>query len=441
MKHVRPSAIQIDASSHCQLACPLCPTADGRTRPGLGQGHLKLADFRALLDRNPEIRHVELSNYGEMFLNPQLTEMLAYAFERGVTVSGGNGVNLNNVRAEALEAVVRYRVRTLTCSIDGATQQTYSKYRVNGNLERVLENIDRIREHRRKARSAFPVLTWQFVVFGHNEDELAAAREMAAKRGMSFLPRLSWDNTLSPVRQPELVRIETGLGAADRDEYLQEKGSGYTRDICYQLWNQPVLNWDGRVNGCCVNYWQPFPVNAFDAGLEGAANHPDLAYARAMLSGKAEPRADIPCTRCHHFEEIRQAANWITPEEIAAQSDSLRMAALLPEAAAGARFAQVMVVKGWDPLPAPVWHTTGRVFRFGVDTAVYFAPSGPGRYTAVLRIPGAGGKSRVRIFRFKIPARPLCAEIPLDTEQAGADSENDFDLSSSPAAPENIWIL
>src|SRR5215831_8994630 len=108
-----PVSVQIDASMHCQLACPLCPTADGRVRPGLGAGHLKVADFEALLDRNPQIAHVELSNYGEMFLNPQLPELLACAYERQVVVSGSNGVNLNYASEAALHAVVKYRVRAL----------------------------------------------------------------------------------------------------------------------------------------------------------------------------------------------------------------------------------------------------------------------------------------------------------------------------------------
>src|ERR1700722_20261534 len=124
-----PHAVQIDASSHCQLACPVCPTANGLTRATLGAGHLKLADFERLLDRNPQIRTVELSNYGEMFLNPQLPELLACAFERQVVVSCSNGVNLNFASDAALEAVVKYRVRALTCSIDGATQKTYARYR------------------------------------------------------------------------------------------------------------------------------------------------------------------------------------------------------------------------------------------------------------------------------------------------------------------------
>jgi len=101
----------------------------------LGAGHLKLADFESLLERNPQIAHVELSNYGEMFLNPDLAGILACAFEHKVTVSGSNGANLNFAREDDLDALVRYRVRALTCSIDGATQETYSRYRVNGNLE------------------------------------------------------------------------------------------------------------------------------------------------------------------------------------------------------------------------------------------------------------------------------------------------------------------
>ncbi len=221
----------------CQLACPDCPTADGRLRPTLGAGHLKLADFEALLDRNPQIAHVELSNYGEMFLNPQLAEILACAFERKVTVSGSNGANLNFAREDALDALVRYRVRALTCSIDGVTQETYSRYRVNGNLHRVLAHIDKIRELRAQQRSAFPLLCWQFVVFGHNEHEIEAARAMAAERGMEFVPRLAWETGYSPVQNRDLVRIESGVGAASRTEYREQRGAEYTRHLCLQLWH------------------------------------------------------------------------------------------------------------------------------------------------------------------------------------------------------------
>ena len=138
------------------LSCPLCPTADGRARPVLGAGHLKVADFEALLDGNPSLVEVELSNYGEMFLNPHLPELLEAAYRRKVVVSGNNGVNLNFAREEALQAVVRYRVRALTCSIDGASQATYARYRRNGNFDKVFSHIDRIIEYKRRFRYRLP---------------------------------------------------------------------------------------------------------------------------------------------------------------------------------------------------------------------------------------------------------------------------------------------
>src|SRR5260221_4235814 len=270
MPPTRPVSIQIDASLTCQLACPLCPTADGRLRPALGSGHLKLTDFESLLERNPQIAHVELSNYGEMFLNPQLADILACAFEHKVTVSGSNGVNLNFAREDALEALVRYRVRALTCSIDGVTQETYSRYRINGNLHKVLANIDKIRELRAQQGSAFPLLCWQFVVFGHNEHEIKTARAMANDRGMEFVPRLALVTDYSPVQNRELVRIESGVGAASRSEYRERSRTEYTRHPCLQLWHAPVLNWNGAMLGCCVNCWGDFGVNGFTSSLPDA---------------------------------------------------------------------------------------------------------------------------------------------------------------------------
>jgi len=73
------SRIRLEASSRCQLRCPSCPTTSGAILPAIGSGILKFADFQALLDGNPGLRDIELSNYGEIFLNPELIAILEYA--------------------------------------------------------------------------------------------------------------------------------------------------------------------------------------------------------------------------------------------------------------------------------------------------------------------------------------------------------------------------
>ncbi len=370
-----------------------------------------MGDFERLLDRNPEIAEVELSNYGEMFLNPQLPELLQCAYERKVTVSGSNGVNLNFASEAALNAVVKYRVRALMCSIDGATQETYARYRINGHIERVLGHVDKIRQLRRESGSAFPLLDWQFVAMGHNEHEIEAARAMARERGMNFLPRLSWSPDHSPVVNQELVRIQTGLGAATREEFKQKKGVEYTREICYQLWQAPVINWDGKMLGCCVNYWGDFGGNVFGEGLAAAMRHPKLEYARQMLLGEEEARADIPCTTCDQYKGMRADGRWITAEEISRETKAEVLVGAVVKAGPGVKFARIAVNEGSG---SGGFDVAGKLFRFGVDTAVYFRAPGEESFTVSAQGLGDGGWGAVTRRVYWLAERPACQQIELE---------------------------
>ena len=50
----------------------ISPTTAGAINPAIGNGFLRFDDFRALLDDNPSIAHVELAN-GKTMLNPHLS--------------------------------------------------------------------------------------------------------------------------------------------------------------------------------------------------------------------------------------------------------------------------------------------------------------------------------------------------------------------------------
>lgn len=193
------------------------------------------------------MKKIELSNYGEIFLNPDLLEILAYAHAKGIQLSAHNGANLNHVKPEVIEGLVKYKLHSMTCSIDGASQATYEQYRVRGNFERVLETIRKINHFKALYQSLYPILDWQFVVFGHNQHEIPVARQMAADLGMGFRLKLSWDGEFSPVMDRDALRQE--VGAADREEYRERYGRDYMQMICHQLWDKPQINWDGKVLG------------------------------------------------------------------------------------------------------------------------------------------------------------------------------------------------
>jgi len=277
----------------------------------VGSGFLKFDDFRRIVDENRGVTEIELSNYGEILLNPDLPRIIEYAYRRGVRLTAKNGVNLNHAKEELLEALVRYRFRALFCSIDGASQETYERYRVRGDFEKVIANIKRINALKRRYNSPYPTLLWRFIVFGHNEHEISQARKMSRELGMQFRPKLSWDPDFSPVRDEEYVKREIDFDVTSRAEYEEAHGANYMQHLCFKLWSKPQINWDGKVLGCSRNFWGEFGGNAFSDGLDTAVNSEGIAYAREMLQGRLPGRADLPCATCDIYLGMKAKDRWL----------------------------------------------------------------------------------------------------------------------------------
>jgi hypothetical protein len=291
--------IAVDAGSVCQLHCPSCPSAGTVAKGGLvGWGWLKFEQFKRCLDSNrAAIRSVELSCKGEVFLNPHLDEILQYAHAHEVRTTMSAGVNFNHVKAQVLEDLVRYQVRRITVSIDGASNETYQKYRVGGDLERVIANIRKLNEFKKAYKSEYPRLRWQFIAFDHNIHEVRAAQEMATSLGMDFYVKpnstTKATTSYSPVDEgsADLVKKETGTDLHER-----------TRPWCFQLWLQPQFTWDGQLLGCCINTWSN-AGNAFREGLSTVLKGERYEYMKDMLFGLKPPREDIPCTHCTIYKD------------------------------------------------------------------------------------------------------------------------------------------
>lgn len=328
---VKPVRIGINASSICQLKCPECPTStnvrglkDGeKVMSGKYGRYIKSSDFDSLIADNPRVKHIDLSCQGELFLNPDLLEILKRAFERNVKLDVGAGVNLNTASDSILEALVRYRLQRMTISIDGACNETYSRYRVGGNFDIVIENIRTINSYKKQYRSRFPILTWKFCVFGFNEQEISKAREFAHELEMEFTTAFGihsfslgdsnrdTDSLFSPVTDKERLRNEFGYASLD-----ERNDNNRRYPPCPMLWEAPSIDWDGTMCGCCVvaanmDMREGFGSNAFKEGLLNSINSEKIRYAREMLQGKVPGRSDIPCADCFFFQDMQAGEQWL----------------------------------------------------------------------------------------------------------------------------------
>ncbi|MDR0305094.1 MAG: hypothetical protein LBH98_10080 [Chitinispirillales bacterium] len=305
-----PTTVRIEASTLCQLNCSACYMRKSNYG-SMGKGYLKFFDFENFIQRNKFVKNIELSNSGEIFLNPDLIHIIKYAFENNVKLSAGNGVNFNTVSDEIIEALVKFCFRHISISIDAASQQIYSLYRTNGNFNTVIENIKKLNECKQKYNSKFPELTWQYIIMEHNEEDVIKAKKMAEQLGMRISFKLPWDDYVS--QNKDMLIKETGLKCLSHKELFEAKKI-IPNSNCYGLWSSPQINWDGRLLGCCVVYKDDFGVNVFDIGLKKAINSENYKSAKKMLLGKVDViqnTQNIPCIICEQYQTMKETGIYV----------------------------------------------------------------------------------------------------------------------------------
>lgn len=316
-----PKHIRIDLCTICQLKCPSCymRQEEEYVKKGCKLGYMKFENFKKLVDEN-DIESMEISNSGEIFLNPDFVKIIKYAQKKGIYLTADNGVNLNYLTDEQAEALVKYGFASMTISLDGASQETYSIYRIGGDYNKVIENIEKINEYKKKYKKRNPHIVWKFIVFGHNEHEIGKAKKEAKRLHMEMKFDANWDEKYSPIKNREKVLKETKLKSLDVNispvEQLQEYEDGVVDwFFCRDLW-EPQINWDGQILGCCANFKENFGGNAFEDGLLESLNHPYMIYAKNMVTNNAKPAKDVPCCRCWVYKDMIKNNRWLKSPKV-----------------------------------------------------------------------------------------------------------------------------
>jgi MoaA/NifB/PqqE/SkfB family radical SAM enzyme len=134
---------------------------------------------------------------GEPFLNNDAGEMLCYAREKVPDLFISIETNGTRVGPEMQNTLVENRIDYVKFSIDGASQETYTKYRVGGIFKEVYGNMAGLVRTRNAAGADRPRIIWQYILFKWNDsdEEIRKAKRLAKEAGVD---QLYWLLTHSP---------------------------------------------------------------------------------------------------------------------------------------------------------------------------------------------------------------------------------------------------
>ena len=244
-----PLSISIEPTTACNLRCPECPSGlRSFTRP---TGNLKQELFHRVIDELGE-RLWSLTFYfqGEPFINPAFLDMVRHASDRGIyTMTSTNAHFLDEERAER---TVRSGLSRLIISIDGTDQETYSAYRREGELAKVIAGAERIVKWKRLLKSATPHVVFQFLVVKPNEHQIPEVRALAKRIGVDDL-WLKTAQVYDPHDDHPLIPTQDKYARYKRSPDGTWQVKNALQNDCWRMWRGCVITWDGRVVPCCFD--------------------------------------------------------------------------------------------------------------------------------------------------------------------------------------------
>jgi hypothetical protein len=194
-----PSRLYIECTAACNISCAeaCCAPETGITRTRQA-GMLDFDLFKRVVDEaGPSLGRIDFFNYGEAFLHKRAVEMCEYIkshFPHIYLYTSTNGLALTEAQARRL---AHSGIDEVTFSIDGATQDSYVKYRQRGRFDVAVRTLRTMAEEKRTAGRDLPFLNWRYILFTWNDSdaEMNHARALAADIGVD---RLCWEITDHP---------------------------------------------------------------------------------------------------------------------------------------------------------------------------------------------------------------------------------------------------
>ena len=244
--HGLPVSISVEPTTHCNLRCPQCISGlRDFSRP---TGSIQLKNFEKIIEQSyRHLAYLLLYFQGEPYLNPSFLDMVRKASNKKIyTATSTNGHYLG----QFAEETVTSGLNRLIISIDGTDQQSYSRYRIGGNLQRVIEGTRALVRAKRKHKSRTPFIIFQFIVMRHNEHQLEDIVQLSKSLGVD-------DLQLKTVQVYDEEGVDLIPSNSKYARYFQLNGSFSIKNKllnhCWKMWHSCVITWDGKVVPCCFD--------------------------------------------------------------------------------------------------------------------------------------------------------------------------------------------
>lgn len=241
-----PFSITIEPTTACNLKCVECPTGiNSLTRE---KGEMDFNTFKLIIDKTKKYSfYLNLYFQGEPFLNKEIVQMINYAAKNKFFVCiATNGHFINVTTANE---ITNNNLHKLIVSLDGISEQTYLKYRHNGNFTTVTEGIKLLADTKKRKKTKLPELTIQMLINKYNENDFEKIKSFSRSIGANSIKFKSMQIYNNYDLLPLNSKYSRYKNVNNKNFTLQKK----IRNKCFRVWSNAVFIFNGNLVTCCFD--------------------------------------------------------------------------------------------------------------------------------------------------------------------------------------------
>ena len=273
-----PPYLLIEPVSTCNLRCPFCFQTDPSFTKKPYMGVMDLELFKKITDEADKIGvgAITMASRGEPTLHKKFSEMLDYVGKKENIFEIKVNTNATFLTEKICHSIFKNNVTQIVISADHYQKDEYERLRKNSNFEKILKNVDRLFEIRKKN---FPESTTEIRISGIDSD-----KNLNREKFKNF-----W------LKRSDHV---TASFALERWNTYQNDPHAKINDPCENLWDRLYVWFDGKVNPCDADYKSFLSYgNLNDYSIKDVWNNKIIKKLRDEHINNERNKTN-PCDRC-----------------------------------------------------------------------------------------------------------------------------------------------
>lgn len=250
-----PIHLDIEATSHCNLRCTMCPRTEMVASGEFWEEkRFPIDKFYEIIDEcvSKGLKSVKFQYLGEPLLNKKIHEMVRYCKDKGVVDV------MYNTNAVALTEGVAKKIfesglDKIFFSFDSPYREEFNSIRIDGDYDKILDNIKRFVRLRESFGLDKPVTRVSMVKLNESDQKYRDFVTLFEDEvdGIASLDLMDHDLDLKKIDEKYVwAEIDAELEHAEPNSSQKLDDASF---CCPQLWQRMFVHPDGVVTPCCLD--------------------------------------------------------------------------------------------------------------------------------------------------------------------------------------------